>query len=147
MHAAVILLNVCHLCQKSINYFNLVCVTYPKHFIFTLLLFTQQYICQGSLSSYFFFVFLWTKKKSRSVNARKNDLFCLRDRNESQLFLKQATSAGKVGSIGQSECKTRFILPMGAASNIIILSSLCHRNCEKLWLDEPLEYRIYLADV
>ena len=95
----------------------------------------------------FFFVFLWTKKKSRSVNARKNDLFCLRDRNESQLFLKQATSAGKVGSIGQSECKTRFILPTGTASNIIILSSLCHRNCEKLWLDEPLEYRIYLADV
>ena len=87
----------------------------------------------------FFFVFLWTKKKSRSVNAKKNDLFCLRDGNESQLFLKQATSAGKVGSIGQSECKTRFILPMGAASNIIILSSLCHRNCEKLWLDEPLE--------
>ena len=94
-----------------------------------------------------FFVFLWTKKKSRSVNAKKNDLFCLRDGNESQLFLKQATSAGKVGSIGQSECKTRFILPTGTASNIIILSSLCHRNCEKLWLDEPLEYRIYLADV
>ena len=50
-----------------------------------------------------FFVFLWTKTKSRSVNARKNDWFCLRDGKESQLFLKQATSAGKVGSSGQSE--------------------------------------------
>ena len=104
-------------------------------------------ICQGSLSSSFFFVFLWTKTKSRSVNARKNDLFCLRDGKESQLFLKQATSAGKVGSSGQSECRTRFILPTGTASSIIILSSLCHRNREKLWLDEPLEYRIYLADL
>ena len=103
-------------------------------------------ICLGSLSSSFF-VFLWTKTKSRSVNARKNDLFCLRDGKESQLFLKQATSAGKVGSSGQSECRTRFILPTGTASSIIILSSLCHRNREKLWLDGPLEYRIYLADL
>ena len=146
MHSAVILLNVCHLCQKSVNYFSLVCVTYPKHFTFTLPLFTQKYM-SGKPVEFFFFVFLWTKTKSRSVNAKKNDLFCLRDGKESQLFLKQAASAGKVGSSGQSECRTRFVLPTGTASSIIILSFLCHRNSEKLWLNEPLEYRIYLADV
>ena len=146
MHSAVILLNVCHLCQKSVNYFSLVCVTYPKHFTFTLPLFTQKYM-SGKPVEFFFFVFLWTKTKSRSVNAKKNDLFCLRDGKESQLFFKQAASAGKVGSSGQSECRTRFVLPTGTASSIIILSFLCHRNSEKLWLNEPLEYRIYLADV